>query len=113
MRRRWSWVFCLTSLGVRAHGGSASIEALEPVPGGAPMSRSALTTAWPKRIACAVIAALAMTLAYNLTPLPAAAAAVRIMPLGDSITGGPGCWRALLWDRLQRNGFTDIDFVGT
>jgi len=45
---------------------------------------------------------------------PAAAATpIRIMPLGDSITGGPGCWRALLWDRLQRTGFTDIDFVGT
>ncbi|GIH07649.1 hypothetical protein Rhe02_57160 [Rhizocola hellebori] len=41
------------------------------------------------------------------------AAPLRIMPLGDSITGGPGCWRALLWDRLQRNGFTNIDFVGT
>jgi lysophospholipase L1-like esterase len=43
----------------------------------------------------------------------AQAAAVRIMPLGDSITGSPGCWRALLWNRLQSNGFTDIDFVGT
>jgi lysophospholipase L1-like esterase len=42
-----------------------------------------------------------------------AVAPVRIMPLGDSITGGPGCWRAMLWDRLQRTGFTDIDFVGT
>lgn len=39
--------------------------------------------------------------------------AVRIMPLGDSITGSPGCWRALLWDRLQRAGITNIDFVGT
>jgi lysophospholipase L1-like esterase len=47
------------------------------------------------------------------TPALSAAAPVRIMPLGDSITGGPGCWRALLWDRLQRTGFTDIDFVGT
>ncbi len=35
------------------------------------------------------------------------------MPLGDSITGNPGCWRALLWNRLQTNGFTNIDFVGT
>jgi lysophospholipase L1-like esterase len=42
-----------------------------------------------------------------------AAAAVRVMPLGDSITGSPGCWRALLWNRLQNTGFTDIDFVGT
>ena len=42
-----------------------------------------------------------------------ALAPVRIMPLGDSITGSPGCWRALLWNRLQNTGFTDIDFVGT
>ncbi|MEU9832318.1 cellulose binding domain-containing protein [Streptosporangium sp. NPDC048047] len=44
---------------------------------------------------------------------PADAAATRIMPLGDSITGSPGCWRALLWNRLQSSGYTDIDFVGT
>ncbi|MEV5334085.1 cellulose binding domain-containing protein [Streptomyces werraensis] len=42
-----------------------------------------------------------------------AAAPVRIMPLGDSITGSPGCWRALLWNRLQDAGHTGIDFVGT
>jgi mannan endo-1,4-beta-mannosidase len=27
----------------------------------------------------------------------ARAAPTRIMALGDSITGSPGCWRALLW----------------
>lgn len=43
----------------------------------------------------------------------AAPGPVRIMPLGDSITAGPGCWRALLWDHLQRTGFNNIDFVGT
>ncbi len=43
----------------------------------------------------------------------AAAAPVRIMPLGDSITGSPGCWRALLWDRLQKTGYTGIELVGT
>ncbi|MEW2174825.1 GDSL-type esterase/lipase family protein [Streptomyces sp. NPDC005406] len=42
-----------------------------------------------------------------------AAAPVRIMPLGDSITGSPGCWRSMLWDQLQKAGYTDIDFVGT
>jgi lysophospholipase L1-like esterase len=42
----------------------------------------------------------------------AAAAPVRIMPLGDSITAGPGCWRAKLWHRLQTSGYTNIDFVG-
>ncbi|NRN69612.1 Soluble aldose sugar dehydrogenase YliI [Kibdelosporangium sp. 4NS15] len=46
-------------------------------------------------------------------PQAAPAAPARIMPLGDSITAGPGCWRALLWDRLQRNGYSNIDFVGT
>lgn len=44
---------------------------------------------------------------------PAHAATTRIMPLGDSITGSPGCWRALLWNRLQSAGHTDIDMVGT
>jgi len=35
------------------------------------------------------------------------------MPLGDSITGSPGCWRALLWQKLQQAGHTEVDFVGT
>src|SRR6266481_5717606 len=47
------------------------------------------------------------------TATPARAAAIKIMPLGDSITGSPGCWRALLWNRLQSAGYTNIDFVGT
>ena len=46
------------------------------------------------------------------TVLPLAAQ-VKIMPLGDSITAGQGCWRAYLWDTLQTNGYTNIDFVGT
>jgi len=44
---------------------------------------------------------------------PAYAAPIKIMPLGDSITGNPGCWRAILWNRLQSSGYTNIDFVGT
>jgi chitodextrinase/lysophospholipase L1-like esterase len=61
------------------------------------------------------VTACAVALAFAIAVVPSAQAAtpVRIMPLGDSITGGPGCWRALLWDRLQRTGFTNIDFVGT
>lgn len=43
----------------------------------------------------------------------AAAAPVRVMPLGDSLTGGPGCWRAPLWTKLQATGYTQVDFVGT
>jgi cellulase/cellobiase CelA1 len=64
-----------------------------------------------RRILSAIVAAVtALVLAQ---PAVAAPAPVRIMPLGDSITAGPGCWRALLWDRLQRTGYTDIDFVGS
>lgn len=67
----------------------------------------------------AVLRALLSAVLVLLTvgPAPGTAAAqpapVRVMPLGDSITGSPGCWRSLLWNRLQDNGFTDIDFVGT
>src|SRR4051812_12533515 len=39
--------------------------------------------------------------------------ATKIMPLGDSITGSPGCWRAYLWRQLQSSGYRDIDMVGT
>ncbi len=70
-----------------------------------------------RSIVYAVVAALVALAALAVTrPALSAlsvAAPVRIMPLGDSITGGPGCWRALLWDRLQRTGYTNIDFVGT
>ncbi|MFF3865411.1 cellulose binding domain-containing protein [Micromonospora sp. NPDC001898] len=70
----------------------------------------------------AALAAVSLTLLTGLfaaTPTlpasaaPAAAAPVRIMPLGDSITGSPGCWRSILWNRLQSTGHTNIDFVGT
>ncbi|MET8122604.1 cellulose binding domain-containing protein [Micromonospora sp. NPDC005291] len=44
---------------------------------------------------------------------PAAASPVRVMPLGDSITGSPGCWRSTLWNRLQTTGYPNVDFVGT
>jgi lysophospholipase L1-like esterase len=35
---------------------------------------------------------------------------VKIMALGDSITGSPGCWRAMLWQKLPA---ARVDFVGT
>ncbi|MEV0596945.1 cellulose binding domain-containing protein [Nonomuraea cavernae] len=60
----------------------------------------------------AAIVALVGTVVF-LIVTPAGAATARIMPLGDSITGSPGCWRALLWSRLQSSGHTDVDFVGT
>ena len=38
---------------------------------------------------------------------------IRIMPLGDSITGST-CWRALLWQGLNQSGFTGrFNFVGS
>src|SRR5256885_11207632 len=64
----------------------------------------------------AILVAVVVTVALVIfrPPTPATAAnPVRIMPLGDSITGSPGCWRALLWNQLQNAGFTNIDMVGT
>jgi lysophospholipase L1-like esterase len=60
-----------------------------------------------------ILAIVAMILPIWLAFARPANAQVRIMPLGDSITGSPGCWRALLWNDLQGDGFTAIDFVGT
>ena len=75
------------------------------------MSRSAPWVAVGTVLA-SVLAAITVAL-LPLGSTPASAAAVRIMALGDSITGSPGCWRALLWQRLRNSGITDIDFVGT
>lgn len=61
------------------------------------------------QLALIVLAILGVTRAAT----PARAAAIKIMPLGDSITGNPGCWRAILWNKLQTAGYTNIDFVGT
>jgi lysophospholipase L1-like esterase len=44
------------------------------------------------------------------TPPTSSGAPVKIMALGDSITGSPGCWRALLWQMLPA---ARVDFVGT
>ncbi|MEV6802948.1 cellulose binding domain-containing protein [Micromonospora rifamycinica] len=66
----------------------------------------------------AITTTLALTMALPGTPVrsaphQSAAAPIRIMPLGDSITAGPGCWRALLWNQLQTTGYSNIDFVGS
>ncbi len=58
-------------------------------------------------------AALLAILAFGIASRAEAQTPVRIMPLGDSITAAPGCWRAYLWTQLQSAGFTNIDFVGT
>jgi lysophospholipase L1-like esterase len=61
-----------------------------------------------------MIAALAaaLSVAFGVTSAQAAAP-LRVMALGDSITAAPGCWRAIMWDRLQDNGYTNVDMVGT
>ena len=62
----------------------------------------------------ALLAALLVAVTCGVTlPAMSETAPVRIMPLGDSITAGPGCWRALLWHHLQTAGYTNIDFVGS
>jgi lysophospholipase L1-like esterase len=62
----------------------------------------------------AFAALLAAVLGFALArPAQSATAPVKIMPLGDSITAGPGCWRAILWHDLQTAGYTNIDFVGS
>ena len=58
-------------------------------------------------------AALLAILALGFASHAVAQTPARIMPLGDSITAAPGCWRAYLWTQLQTAGFTNIDFVGT
>lgn len=60
-----------------------------------------------------VLTTLALLIPIWIASAHSAQAQTRIMPLGDSITGSPGCWRALLWNALQNAGFTSIDFVGT
>ncbi|AEE45464.1 cellulose binding domain-containing protein [Cellulomonas fimi] len=73
-----------------------------------------MTTTLSRRLA-GTLAALLLALAGALALAGPTQAAdpVRIMPLGDSITGNPGCWRALLWQKLQQGGHTDVDMVGT
>jgi lysophospholipase L1-like esterase len=53
-----------------------------------------------------LMAALSVTAAQAATP-------VKVMTLGDSITAAPGCWRAIMWNRLQDAGYTNVDMVGT
>ncbi|KAH7371949.1 SGNH hydrolase-type esterase domain-containing protein [Pyrenochaeta sp. MPI-SDFR-AT-0127] len=63
----------------------------------------------------AILAALSLTAVVKAAPAELAErqSTVRIMALGDSITGSPGCWRAYLWQKLQQAGIKNTDFVGT
>ncbi|MFD0742792.1 cellulose binding domain-containing protein [Phytohabitans flavus] len=70
---------------------------------------------WRRSLLAGLLAVVAFIAAQQVMTAPEASAAapVRVMPLGDSITGSPGCWRATLWNRLRSSGLTDVDFVGT
>ncbi|WP_213455909.1 GDSL-type esterase/lipase family protein [Rhizomonospora bruguierae] len=74
-------------------------------------TRARVTALLATALLTAVVAAGSLLVAHPA--VSAAPAPTRIMPLGDSITGSPGCWRALLWNRLQSAGYTNVDFVGT
>src|SRR6185503_12669888 len=61
-----------------------------------------------------ISALILATVLLGLRPAtPTHAAATRIMALGDSITGSPGCWRAILWNELRSAGQTNFEPVGT
>ncbi|XKK37153.1 SGNH/GDSL hydrolase family protein [Nocardiopsis sp. ARC36] len=83
------------------------------------LSRAARRIGAGLGLTLALVAGALAPAAAEAGPAGTAAAArteedtVRIMPLGDSITGSPGCWRALLWADLVEAGHTDADFVGT
>ncbi|KKZ68277.1 hypothetical protein EMCG_06033 [[Emmonsia] crescens] len=65
-------------------------------------------------VAATAVACLAgMGIAIAVPKVEEGAKTVKIMPLGDSITGAPGCWRALLWKKLQDAEITNTDFVGS
>ena len=91
------------------------------IPSTVPLSRLTRSAARAGRPRPAGILVMALVTALVLgafliggAPGPARAASpVRVMPLGDSITGSPGCWRQLLWSRLQSTGYSNVDFVGT
>lgn len=78
----------------------------------------------------AAVALLALASYVSATPveLMERQSTVKIMPFGDSITGGPvgssiqhrfdrltsqGCWRSYLWQKLQDANIKNVDFVGT
>jgi len=70
----------------------------------------------PGPVAPARLVALAALLGVLVAGPPAVGAAVRIMPLGDSITDGanvPGGYRIELWRRLVDRDRLAIDFVGS
>ncbi|SCL13706.1 Cellulase/cellobiase CelA1 [Micromonospora nigra] len=78
-----------------------------------PLIHALVATLAAVPLALAALTTPAQPAAHAAAPARPAAAPVRVMPLGDSITGSPGCWRSILWNRLQATGHTNVDFVGT
>jgi lysophospholipase L1-like esterase len=76
---------------------------------------ASMRSMWRRSLLAGLLAVVAFIAAQQVMTAPEASAAtpVRVMPLGDSITGSPGCWRAILWNRLQSSGLPSADFVGT
>ncbi|KAF2265779.1 SGNH hydrolase [Lojkania enalia] len=69
-----------------------------------------------KRIATAlglIVATQGNPVALNEIRATKATSLVKIMPFGASIVGAPGCWRAILWQKLQAAGIKNTDFVGS
>ncbi|KRV49740.1 hypothetical protein AQ490_18740 [Wenjunlia vitaminophila] len=66
-----------------------------------------------RRLALAAVLTACLLSATGPARSESSPGATRVMLLGDSITGSPGCWRALLWQRLLDGGYGDVDFVGT
>ena len=83
--------------------------------GGGAMIRRLVATAVLITFASAVAVFFPMLVPGVPTP-PASAPPpqpIRIMPLGDSITGSTGCWRDKLWDRItEAKPHQEYDFVG-
>jgi lysophospholipase L1-like esterase len=81
------------------------------------MSLLRMPTRMRYMLICTLVLVLASVATFGLTThhqqKAHAASVIKIMPLGDSITGSPGCWRAVLWNNLQNTGYTNINFVGT
>lgn len=78
-----------------------------------PLRRAAAALLGPLLLAACLAAAPAAAAPSAVTAaVPDAPGPVRVMALGDSITGSPGCWRALLYRDLVAAGH-DVDMVGT
>src|SRR6478735_2314472 len=61
-------------------------------------------------LASALIGSAAICGAARATPAPDVET-VRVMFVGDSLTGSPGCWRAPVWRSVTDDGY-DVEMVG-